>query len=153
DLSRGRSPGGARADDPLDELAVRPAIAEIVAAGTEHERRAGGDQGPGRLDLVDRAERIRRSVDEHDADAELWKVRRARLTGTAGRMEWIGKQQETADQIGLLGGEHAGLTTAIRQPSEEHALDPERLHGRHRVGKPGPIDRCRRPRWRPRASR
>jgi len=123
-----------------------------VAVPGEDERRPAGDQLPRRLDLLHRAERIRRALHEHGRHADRGEVRGAQILGAPGRMERIGEEEQAGDEIRLLGGEHAGLAPTVGLAAEEHALDAERLDRSHCMSEAGAIEGSRRPGRRARAS-
>jgi len=77
-------------------------------------------------------------------DEEGWRPQAGKMLGALlfwlpRRMQRVGKQQKTRDQVGRFGAKHAGLTSAVRMSAEE---DPARyLTGElgNRIFQPGSV--------------
>src|SRR3990172_12452302 len=73
-------------DRDRDGAAARPGAAQVVPGPVEGEqRRARRDALPGRLERLERAERVARAVDEERGRPELREVRDPELAGAARR--------------------------------------------------------------------
>ena len=87
---------------------------QVVTGALERQELCfGGDHFHGALQLFDRAERIAGTVHEERGRAQVRKVLRALLLGTARRMERVGQQQQARNQLWFFGAEHAGLTATV----------------------------------------
>lgn len=98
-----------------------------------------GDHFDGVLEFGDGAEGIARAVDEERGCAQVGKMLRALLLGTARGMQRVGEKQEGRGQVRLLGAEHARLASAIGVASEVDATGREFFYSSDCMGKAGTV--------------
>jgi len=67
---------------------------------------------------------------------------RALLLGLARRMQRVGQQEQTGDEAGLLGTEHAGLTASVGVTAEINLPGIRLLHRFNGVLEAGPVSGC-----------
>lgn len=125
----------------------------MPSAVHDEEGGAGRNHRAGRFQLVDRAERIAGAVDEERGCPETGEVVGAERLRLARAMERIGQEQKRLDETGMRRGQHARLTTAVRDPAETHPAGAEAAYGPHRMAQPLAISPGCRGRRRPRRTR
>ena len=92
---------------------------EAVSLAGEHEmfvRR--GNQSEGFGELFRGTEGVAVAAREEGGDAELREMVSTAFGGSAGRMERVAEDEEAADEVGLLGEEHGGLSAAVGMAAE-----------------------------------
>ncbi len=80
------------------------------------------NQLKGRLDLLDAAEWITRTVNKQARRGQVGQVLRAKLVWLKRRMQWIGEQQQPRNEIVLLSTQHRGLTTSVGVSAKKYLL-------------------------------
>ncbi len=77
-----------------------------------------GNQGESFGEFLGSAEGIAVAAGEQAGDAELREMVRTALRGGAGGMERVAEDEQTADEVGLFGQEHGGLTATVGVAAE-----------------------------------
>lgn len=115
-----------------------PPDGEIVRPVRDlNETCPGRNQRQRLVHLLNRTERISRTMRKQGWCSEFWKVRRAQLVPFPRRMQRVGQCEQSRNESGILGCGHGRLSAAVRVASKKD------FSGNDRSDEPNGIDQSR----------